>query len=307
MSRWSLPPTPQSYRSRFLWLDRERGRSSCTGRRTPAPKSSRRRSGAFCAAPGSCSDTNPRSANKGDFIVRDRDRPGADLQSRRGRQGQRLLQHLPPSRRGDLPRAAWKPQALRLPLPRLGIQELGRAVRSACQLRLRRPLQRGWLLRPAARATDRAARGLLLRQLRPRRDSARRVSCRCGADARRHRRPVRRRHGSRPRLPRVRDQGELQADLREQLRRLSPRPDALELRRLHAHDGARHPGLGDEHPWRRAQPRQRARVLRARDPDRPARRAVAARLGRGGEGRDRGQEEGARSASWQGAGPTGSR
>ena len=147
-----------SYRSRFLWLDRERGLSSCIARRIPVPKSSRKRSAACCAAHGSRSDTSREVRNKGDFVVRtviDRDlifnrdvdgKVNAFFNTCRHRGAAICREPRGNRKRFVCPYHGW------------AYKSSGELFDQHAKLRLWGTLQRGRLLRSAASAADRAAR-----------------------------------------------------------------------------------------------------------------------------------------------------
>ena len=169
----AIVQTPLSSRSRYLWVDRERGRFLVHRSAYTSPEIFEEERRRILHRSWIVLAHESEVPNKGDFVVRqvvdrelifNRDVDGkvnAFFNSCRHRGS------------GDMPRAARQPHALRLPLSRLGLQEFRRAVQPALDFRLRRAVQRGRFLRSDARGTTRQTWGLLFRQFRPKRDLAR--------------------------------------------------------------------------------------------------------------------------------------
>ena len=173
-------------------------------------------------------------------------------------------------------------------LPRLDLRHDGGARRRARRRRVRprfRPGRHG-----APLAALRQLPGLRLRLLRPRHRTAARVPGRGRRVHRPRRRPGPRRHAGHPRLEPLRHQGQLEADGREQRRRLPHPLHAPELLRLHGRR-RRERGAGRRRPpGVRPFPRQRTRRHGERRRVRAARRHVASLLRRGGPRRDAGHQ-----------------
>ena len=149
------------------------------------------------------------------------------VRARQGPRRARAAQLLHAPRRRGVPRAQRQREQLPVLLPRLDLRERRAPDRRA----ERRGLRPGLLAREARPARGAAARELprlLLRELRSRDRAAARVPGRRARVSRPDRRPVRARDGDPRRHAVLRDQRQLEAAGREQLRRLSradhPRP-----------------------------------------------------------------------------------
>ena len=281
-----------SYRSRYLWLDRERGPVPGPPVRVHQSRDFRRREAAGSASLVDRTWTRIGDPGQGRFHRPDRDRSGADLQSGRGREGERLLQYLPSPRR-DASAASRAETASASSAP---ITAGHTGARASCSISTpdygygERFNEDGFYdLLACAEHRQRAGStsSISIPDAIPLDDYL--------ADAG-------------PMLDAIADQSavgmevvrgcheyEIKANYkliwREQLRRLPPRPDALELRRLHDARWCRASRLGDEHPWRARSLGNGHACFELRDSDGPAGGAVAAGVGRRGEDRDRSQED----------------
>ena len=240
-----------------------------------------------------------RAEKAGRFPLAQGRRPAGDLLQRPEGRHSLPVQYLPPPRRHRLHAARRQCAPLHVHLSRLDLRQRRLARAGAGRRRLCRKL-RQVVVRAQAAGAVRGLSRLLVHEPRRGRAVAERLSRRRQGLHRSGHRPVAvRPDGDHRRRAGIRRRRQLEADGREQRRRLSPAVDAFDLAQLHgqfrrearaAAEGCR-PGAADQ--GLRGRARQRPLHHRQRQFPRPAGGEMDSALRRAGKGRDRSHPQGA--------------